>query len=814
MKLNYNIKSKGAKRIKHFRRASLIVIIVATVISTNISCFNVRNQPNVGKNESEILHDYDIAFLSNREESRSDIYLLDTPSQQKINITENLNEDRYNFPVFISDNKIIFFNEDRTKLFLSDLNKKKTALILESKDKPIVEYNNYCIDKKREELLISEENGLITYINLNTGQKRSAKSEIGQFKYPSFSPDYSLIAVRKEFKNNSLNGNLYLISPDGKKVSQLTEFTSSSNYPFISVISLYCINWTFDGKRIFFNIINSSGAINLAMIDISTNRLTIVTNIILPSPDINNLMYGFHYFYLSPNGNGILAQANFSDYTWSKNYDYISMNSDGSNIINLTDKYPELKDLFECYWSRDSKRIAFVTNKRNGEIELITMNPDGSDVIKNDLSFEGIGNEWSTDGKKFVYPESSPIGYQVFMTSTKGTKVDNISNGLVVGGDYPDLRGYGFQSPWTKDGNKIGIQIFHPNRINELDDYRIFIIEKSGNIFEIPNIRDDFPWNPCWSPDGKEILYEYGAGRAKDEDVYITDLKGNKRILKKSRGLAGFAAGEQYAFWLDNGKICYYAQPPPEKDYQKRLGKKVATMDVFLINPDGNNEFNLTKDLYLTWFPIWNYDHSKFIFTDKDEKDKLFVYNVKKKKVTSVIKDFANLHTINTFYCWSYDNKTFYATNNTEANCEILALNTDNGRIEKIYNGTENKINKISDIVSSPNKRYISFVCDITYKIEKNEKIIKEIAVYDLFKKEFKQITGISPNLSFSKPIKEKYGNFNPQFTPDSSKIVFESNIDGNNEIYIVNVDGTGLKNLSNSPANDTLPKICPMPKE
>lgn len=656
------------------------------------------------------MHDYDIAFLSNREESRSDIYLLDTPSQQKINITENLNEDRYSDPVFINDNKIIFFNENKRKLFQSDLNKKKTVLILESKDKPIVEYNNYCIDKKREELLISEENGLITYINLNTGQKRSAKSEIGQFKYPSFSPDYNLIAVGKEFEKNSLNGNLYLISPDGKKVNQLTEFTSPSNYPFISVISLYYINWTFDGKRIFFNIINSSGAINLAMIDISTNRLTIVTNIILPSPDINNLMYGFHYFYLSPNGNGILAQANFSDYTWSKNYDYISMNSDGSNIINLTDKYTELKDSYKCYWSKDSKRIAFVTNKRNGEIELITMNPDGSDVIKNDLNFEGAGDEWS--------------------------------------------------------------------------------------------------------PDGKEILYECEAVRAKDGDIYITDLKGNKRILKKSRGLAGFAAGEQYAFWLDNGKICYYAQPSPEKDYQKMLGKKVARMDVFLINPDGSNEVNLTKDLYLTWFPIWNHNHSKFIFTDKDEKDKLFVYDVKKRKVTLTVKDFTNLNTINNFYCWSYDNKTFYATNNTEANCEILSLNTDNGKIEKIYTGTENKVSKISDIVSSPNNRYISFVCDITYKIEKNEKIIKEIVAYDLFNKEFKQVTGISPNLSFSKPIKEKYGNFNPQFTPDSSKIVFESNIDGNNEIYIVNVDGTGLKNLSNSPANDTLPKICPMPKE
>lgn len=804
--------------MKKLKKISVTISIVILIFSINIGCFDTKEVSPGKENESIGPLDYDIAFLSNREELRSDIYLLDTLTQQKINITENLSNDRYLDPVFISGNKIIFFNKDRTKLFLSDLNEMKAKVVVESKES-IVEYDNYCIDKRREELLISEENGLITYINLNTGQKRSVKSEIGQFKYPSYSPDYNLIAVVKEVKKNSLNGNLYLISPDGRKISQLTEFTSSesppSNYPFISLISLYCISWSLNGKSIFFNIENSPGVVDLARIDISTKRLTKVTNVILPSPDINNYMYGYRYFYLSPDSNRILAQANFSDYTWSTDYDYISMNSDGSNIINLSKKYPKLKDSFDCYWSRDSKRIAFVTNRRKGEIELTSMNPDGSNVVKNDLSFKGIGDEWSPDGKKFVYPENSPIGYQVFMASTKGTKVDNISNGLVVGGDYPVLRGYGFPSPWTKDGNKISIQIFHPNRIDELDNYRIFINEKGGKTSEIPNIRDDFPWNPCWSPDGKEVLYE-GYNTEDEKDVYITGLKGNKRILKKSRGLAGFVAGEQYVFWFDNGKICYYAQPPPEKDYQKYSGKKdkkVATMDVFLINPDGSNEINLTKDLYLTSFPIWNHNHSKFIFTDIDEKDKLFVFNIKNKKATLTVKDFANLNTINTSYCWSYNNETFYATREEKTNIKIMGLNTKNGKIEEVLSISKMQSKKISNLICSPNKRFISFTLEEINKLEKDEKTINEIYIYDLKERKLKKLTNTSlPNKSNSGDVEKEYGNFNPQFTPDSSKIVFESNRDGNNEIYVINIDGTGLTNLSNSPVNDILPKICPIP--
>ena len=85
----------------------------------------------------------------------------------------------------------------------------------------------------------------------------------------------------------------------------------------------------------------------------------------------------------------------------------------------------------------------------------------------------------------------------------------------------------------------------------------------------------------------------------------------------------------------------------------------------------------------------------------------------------------------------------------------------------------------------------------------------------DNTEKKIKKLTNTPlPNESYSKYIKNNYGNFNPQFTPDSSKIVYESNRDGNNEIYVINIDGTRLTNLSNSPANDVFPRICSVPSK
>jgi TolB protein len=52
--------------------------------------------------------------------------------------------------------------------------------------------------------------------------------------------------------------------------------------------------------------------------------------------------------------------------------------------------------------------------------------------------------------------------------------------------------------------------------------------------------------------------------------------------------------------------------------------------------------------------------------------------------------------------------------------------------------------------------------------------------------------------------------NYLPVFSPDGTRIAFMSARDGNPEIYVVNVDGTGLRRLTNHPAGDTTPTWSP----
>lgn len=49
-----------------------------------------------------------------------------------------------------------------------------------------------------------------------------------------------------------------------------------------------------------------------------------------------------------------------------------------------------------------------------------------------------------------------------------------------------------------------------------------------------------------------------------------------------------------------------------------------------------------------------------------------------------------------------------------------------------------------------------------------------------------------------------------PSSASSQQKVVFTSDRTGNNDVYTMNVDGTGLVNLTNDPANDTYPSWSP----
>ncbi|MBM3818897.1 MAG: hypothetical protein FJW14_07770 [Acidimicrobiia bacterium] len=59
-------------------------------------------------------------------------------------------------------------------------------------------------------------------------------------------------------------------------------------------------------------------------------------------------------------------------------------------------------------------------------------------------------------------------------------------------------------------------------------------------------------------------------------------------------------------------------------------------------------------------------------------------------------------------------------------------------------------------------------------------------------------------------PTKRQGSNFLPVFSPDGTRMAFMSNRDGNPEIYAMNVDGSGVRRITNHPAGDSSPTWSP----
>jgi len=59
--------------------------------------------------------------------------------------------------------------------------------------------------------------------------------------------------------------------------------------------------------------------------------------------------------------------------------------------------------------------------------------------------------------------------------------------------------------------------------------------------------------------------------------------------------------------------------------------------------------------------------------------------------------------------------------------------------------------------------------------------------------------------------LTESSGNdIYPSFSQDEQKIIFSSDCDGNSEIYMMNADGSEQVNLTNNPASDGTPSFSP----
>jgi Tol biopolymer transport system component len=273
---------------------------------------------------------------------------------------------------------------------------------------------------------------------------------------------------------------------------------------------------------------------------------------------------------------------------------------------------------------------------------------------------------------------------------------------------------------------------------------------------------------PSMSPNGKQIVF--GSPRYNCGDICIVKIDGsNWQRLTTSPEYDG-----EPTFSIDSSRIVFIS----ERD-DKNTGH------VYIMNADGSNQMRVTKSKQYDSDPAFSPDGATIVFSRLfgDYNWEIFTINTDGTDEKRLTFDEGG----DSYPHFSADGKKIiYVAKGNSGRSALWAMNTDGS--------SKNIVIEMMERCGSPglsaDDHKIVFVNakELNYQDEANSKI--ELWIMNRDGSEQKQIT-------FTKSYKEF-----PSFSPDGKKILFfepDKNGRGKGKICIINVDGSGLRTITNN---------------
>ncbi|RQV94628.1 hypothetical protein EH221_07240 [bacterium] len=204
--------------------------------------------------------------------------------------------------------------------------------------------------------------------------------------------------------------------------------------------------------------------------------------------------------------------------------------------------------------------------------------------------------------------------------------------------------------------------------------------------------------------------------------------------------------------------------------------------EIYMMNPDGSDIVPITRNKYYDGDPAWSPNYCQILFSSDREPntmEDLYIMNADGSEATSITSDPGNEFEAD----WSPDGKrivyVYRYMDGEELIADLMVINVDGSGKTNLTEDWNPKQRKVYDPEWSPDGSRIVFACPDSDG-------------------ENMGLCMIDPDgLNFYRLKPEDNRGLFPTWSPDGTKIAFTSNLDGQNNIYIMKIDGSDLRQVT-----------------
>lgn len=355
------------------------------------------------------------------------------------------------------------------------------------------------------------------------------------------------------------------------------------------------------------------------------------------------------------------------------------------------------------------------------------------------------------DGKSFVFASMANGNFDLFLQRVGG------KNATLLTKDSPADE---IQPSFSPDGERIAFR-------SDRQPAGIYVMEATGENLR-PVTAGGF--SPSWSPDGKEIVFSEarrdlpGLRNTDPAQLWIVNVEtGAKQLLTDRDAMQ--------PVWSPNGaRIAFWFMPPG-----------VGRSDIAIIPRTGGEPVVITKDASTNWNPVWSPD-GKYLYFASDRSGNMNFWRVAIDEETGqVLSEPEAVVTPSKFsghLNFSQDGKRLiYVQTNNQSNIQAAEFDVSKERIigDPVWI-TRGDRQIVRPELSADGKQFVMRVPRRTQD---------DIVVLSRDGINWRDLTN------------DKFFDRYPRWSPDGNKVAFVSDRSGIYEIWMIDADGTSLRQVT-----------------